>query len=157
MLKMGQIFHICWWSVSRGLTEVLEIDYHRNHGRRTKKLGSLKKAANVKIYIIFDVFGFCGRGTKVDFKDWADFLPPPSTNGQPDCKIFLTTSLSQFAKLRTVNLIYTLIDFFRSPRRAKTKRRSGVLIIVKKDTHQHFCPLAGWGVWLLKYKQDTGL
>ena len=70
-------------------------DYHRNHGRRTKKLGSLKKAANVKIYIIFDVFGFCGRGTKVDFKDWADFLPPPPTNSQPDCKIFLTTSLRQ--------------------------------------------------------------
>ena len=29
-----------------------------------------KKVANGEIYVIFEVFAFCGRRTKADFKDW---------------------------------------------------------------------------------------
>merc|ERR1712012_504322 len=45
-------------------------------GRRTKDIlggpkgwGPKKKVANIEIYVIFEVFAFCGRRTKTDFKD----------------------------------------------------------------------------------------
>ena len=35
-----------------------------------QRAGDLKKVAKVEIYVIFEVFAFCGRRTKADFKDW---------------------------------------------------------------------------------------
>ena len=53
-----------------------EIKDRDDHGQRTTKdicedqrLGGLKKATKVKIYLNFVVFAFHGRGTKTDFKD----------------------------------------------------------------------------------------
>jgi len=39
-----------------------------------KGWGPKKKVANVEIYVIFEVFAFCGGRTKTDFKDrdWRD-------------------------------------------------------------------------------------
>ena len=34
-----------------------------------KGWGPKKKVANIEIYVIFEVFAFCGRRTKTDFKD----------------------------------------------------------------------------------------
>ena len=34
-----------------------------------KSWGPKKKVANIEIYVIFEVFAFCGRRTKTDFKD----------------------------------------------------------------------------------------
>ena len=55
---------------------VLRINDHATGGRRTKDIlggpkgwGPKKKVANVEIYVIFEVFAFCGRRTKTDFKD----------------------------------------------------------------------------------------
>ena len=55
---------------------VLKINDHATGGRRTKDIlggpkgwGPKKKVANVEIYVIFEVFAFCGRRTKTDFKD----------------------------------------------------------------------------------------
>ena len=36
-----------------------------------KGWGPKKKVANVEIYVIFEVFAFCGGRTKTVFKDWA--------------------------------------------------------------------------------------
>ena len=56
---------------------VLKINDHATGGRRTKDIlggpkgwGPKKKVANVEIYVIFEVFAFCGGRTKTDFKDW---------------------------------------------------------------------------------------
>ena len=35
-----------------------------------KGWGPKKKVANIEIYVIFEVFAFCGGRTKADFKDW---------------------------------------------------------------------------------------
>ena len=55
---------------------VLKINDHATGGRRTKDIlggpkgwGPKKKVANVEIYVIFEVFAFCGGRTKTDFKD----------------------------------------------------------------------------------------
>jgi len=55
---------------------VLRINDHATGGRRTKDIlggpkgwGPKKKVANVEIYVIFEVFAFCGGRTKTDFKD----------------------------------------------------------------------------------------
>ena len=55
---------------------VLNINDHATGGRRTKDIlggpkgwGPKKKVANIEIYVIFEVFAFCGRRTKTDFKD----------------------------------------------------------------------------------------
>ena len=37
-----------------------------------KGWGPKKKVANVEIYVIFEVFAFCGGRTKTDFKDRGD-------------------------------------------------------------------------------------
>ena len=57
---------------------VLKINDHATGGRRTKDIlggpkgwGPKKKVANVEIYVIFEVFAFCGGRTKTDFKDRA--------------------------------------------------------------------------------------
>ena len=57
-------------------TPVLNINDHATGGRRTKDIlggpkgwGPKKKVANIEIYVIFEVFAFCGRRTKTDFKD----------------------------------------------------------------------------------------
>ena len=57
-------------------TPVLKINDHATGGRRTKDIlggpkgwGPKKKVANIEIYVIFEVFAFCGRRTKTDFKD----------------------------------------------------------------------------------------
>ena len=57
---------------------VLRINDHATGGRRTKDIlggpkgwGPKKKVANIEIYVIFEVFAFCGRRTKTDFKDRA--------------------------------------------------------------------------------------
>ena len=59
-------------------TPVLKINDHATGGRRTKDIlggpkgwGPKKKVANVEIYVIFEVFAFCGGRTKTDFKDRA--------------------------------------------------------------------------------------
>ena len=58
------------------LAPVLKINDHATGGRRTKDIlggpkgwGPKKKVANVEIYVIFEVFAFCGGRTKTDFKD----------------------------------------------------------------------------------------
>ena len=55
---------------------VLKINDHATGGRRTKDIlggpegwGPKKEVANVEIYVIFEVFAFCGGRTKTDFKD----------------------------------------------------------------------------------------
>ena len=60
------------------LSPVLKINDHATGGRRTKDIlggpkgwGPKKKVANVKIYVIFEVFVFCSGRTKTDFKDRA--------------------------------------------------------------------------------------
>ena len=60
---------------------VLKINDHATGGRRTKDIlggpkgwGPKKKVANVEIYVIFEVFAFCGGRTKTDFKDRVCFL-----------------------------------------------------------------------------------
>ena len=57
---------------------VLKINDHATGGRRTKDIlggpkgwGPKKKVANAEIYVIFEVFAFCGGRTKTDFKDRA--------------------------------------------------------------------------------------
>ena len=57
-------------------TPVLNINDRATGGRRTKDIlggpkgwGPKKKVANIEIYVIFEVFAFCGRRTKTDFKD----------------------------------------------------------------------------------------
>ena len=58
-------------------TPVLKINNHATGGWRTKDIlggpkawSPKKKVANVEFYVIFEVFAFCGRRTKADFKDW---------------------------------------------------------------------------------------
>ena len=58
------------------LVPVLKINNHATGGWRTKDIlggpkgwGPKKKVANVEIYVIFEVFAFCGGRTKTDFKD----------------------------------------------------------------------------------------
>ena len=58
------------------LNPVLKINDHATGGRRTKDIlggpkgwGPKKKVANAEIYVIFEVFAFCGGRTKTDFKD----------------------------------------------------------------------------------------
>ena len=55
---------------------VLKINDHATGVRRTKDIlggpegwGPKKEVANVEIYVIFEVFAFCGGRTKTDFKD----------------------------------------------------------------------------------------
>ena len=62
---------------------VLRINNHETGVWRTKDIlgglkgwGPKKKVANVEIYVIFEVFAFCGGRTKTDFKDWAWTGPP---------------------------------------------------------------------------------
>ena len=62
---------------------VLKINDHATGGRRTKDIlggpkgwGPKKKVANVEIYVIFEVFAFCGGRTKTDFKDRVEGYPP---------------------------------------------------------------------------------
>jgi len=64
--------------VSKANIPVLKINDHATGGRRTKDIlggpkgwGPKKKVANVEIYVIFEVFAFCGGRTKTDFKDRA--------------------------------------------------------------------------------------
>ena len=59
-----------------GTPPVLNINDHATGGRRTKDIlggpkgwGPKKKVANAEIYVIFEVFAFCGGRTKTDFKD----------------------------------------------------------------------------------------
>ena len=63
-------------------TPVLKINDHATGGRRTKDIlggpkgwGPKKKVANVEIYVIFEVFAFCGGRTKTDFKDRVYICP----------------------------------------------------------------------------------
>ena len=70
---------------------VLKINDHATGGRRTKDIlggpkgwGPKKKVANVEIYVIFEVFAFCGGRTKTDFKD-RDPTPPYLAYGLPGC------------------------------------------------------------------------
>ena len=44
-----------------------------------KGWGPKKKVANVEIYVIFEVFAFCGGRTKTDFKDRASLTPLTSS------------------------------------------------------------------------------
>ena len=64
---------------------VLKINDHATGGRRTKDIlggpkgwGPKKKVANIEIYVIFEVFAFCGGRTKTDFKDRASSAIPHS-------------------------------------------------------------------------------
>jgi len=66
---------------------VLNINDHATGGRRTKDIlggpkgwGPKKKVANVEIYVIFEVFAFCGGRTKTDFKDRACDVQADSNN-----------------------------------------------------------------------------
>jgi len=69
-------------SLAADPTPVLKINDHATGGRRTKDIlggpkgwGPKKKVANIEIYVIFEVFAFCGRRTKTDFKDRGPALP----------------------------------------------------------------------------------
>ena len=75
---MGAILSIIWYKIINELGPVLNINDHATGGRRTKDIlggpkgwGPKKKVANIEIYVIFEVFAFCGRRTKTDFKDRA--------------------------------------------------------------------------------------
>ena len=64
--------------LEKAVVPVLKINDHATGGRRTKDIlggpkgwGPKKKVANVEIYVIFEVFVFCGGRTKTDFKDRA--------------------------------------------------------------------------------------
>ena len=46
---------------------VLEIDYHGIQGRGTKSMAIKKKAQKERMYMIFAILTFCGRGAKNDF------------------------------------------------------------------------------------------
>jgi len=66
--------------MSAGCIPVLKINDHATSGRRTKDIlggpkgwGPKKKVANIEIYVIFEVFAFCGGRTKTDFKDRESF------------------------------------------------------------------------------------
>jgi len=66
--------------MSAGCIPVLKINDHATGGRRTKDIlggpkgwGPKKKVANVEIYVIFEVFAFCGGRTKTDFKDRVEY------------------------------------------------------------------------------------
>jgi len=66
------------WNGEAPEVPVLNINDHATGGRRTKDIlggpkgwGPKKKVANIEIYVIFEVFAFCGRRTKTDFKDRA--------------------------------------------------------------------------------------
>ena len=68
---MNALYHINYH-----LIPVLKINDHATGGRRTKDIlggpkgwGPKKKVANIEIYVIFEVFAFCGRRIKTDFKD----------------------------------------------------------------------------------------
>ena len=75
-----------------GLSPVLNINDHATGGRRTKDIlggpkgwGPKKKVANVEIYVIFEVFAFCGGRTKTDFKDRApEALRSPAQLGEEE-------------------------------------------------------------------------
>ena len=65
-----------WGALETTPHPVLKINDHATGGRRTKDIlggpkgwGPKKKVANVEIYVIFEVFAFCGGRTKTDFKD----------------------------------------------------------------------------------------
>jgi len=69
-------FHGLHWFAMGMSTPVLKINDHATGGRRTKDIlggpkgwGPKKKVANAEIYVIFEVFAFCGGRTKTDFKD----------------------------------------------------------------------------------------
>ena len=76
---------------------VLNIADHATGGRRTKDIlggpkgwGPKKKVANIEIYVIFEVFAFCGGRTKTDFKDRVSLpLPPPSVLLMKLCRDFM--------------------------------------------------------------------
>ena len=66
------------WAALVVFTPVLKINNHATGGWRTKDIlggpkawSPKKKVANVEFYVIFEVFAFCGRRTKADFKEWA--------------------------------------------------------------------------------------
>ena len=79
MLQYWYITIVLWcYSIEDPTTPVLKINDHATGGRRTKDIlggpkgwGPKKKVANVEIYVIFEVFAFCGGRTKTDFKDRA--------------------------------------------------------------------------------------
>ena len=63
-------------NVEARVAPVLNINDRATGGRRTKDIlggpkgwGPKKKVANIEIYVIFEVFAFCGGRTKTDFKD----------------------------------------------------------------------------------------
>ena len=71
------------------LAPVLKINDHATGGRRTKDIlggpkgwGPKKKVANVEIYVIFEVFAFCGGRTKTDFKDRDSGRPEEKASGE---------------------------------------------------------------------------
>ena len=84
--KRTEIFRYRRGGGGAGDTPVLKINDHATGGRRTKDIlggpegwGPKKEVANVEIYVIFEVFAFCGGRTKTDFKDRASNNPknPP--------------------------------------------------------------------------------
>ena len=50
-----------------------------------KGWGPKKKVANVEIYVIFEVFAFCGGRTKTDFKDRARVPGPRNRQARQAC------------------------------------------------------------------------
>ena len=73
---------------------------HAIGGWRTKDIlgepkgwGPKKKVANIEIYVIFEVFAFCGGRTKTDFKDRG-----------PSCKIKITNPTVEYSPLQVLHL-----------------------------------------------------
>ena len=74
--SLGKVFCINSLKQLTFKPPVLRINDHATGGRRTKDIlggpkgwGPKKKVANAEIYVIFEVFAFCGGRTKTDFKD----------------------------------------------------------------------------------------
>ena len=91
---------------------VLKINDHATGGRRTKDIlggpkgwGPKKKVANVEIYVIFEVFAFCGGRTKTDFKDRALHILHRILLGQ-------TTNRGPLLRHRHIRLLPILLHIF---------------------------------------------
>ena len=86
---------------------VLNINDHATGGRRTKDIlggpkgwGPKKKVANAEIYVIFEVFAFCGGRTKTDFKD-RGICPPCNCLSCASCQVHNVST----------DIVYSLICF----------------------------------------------
>ena len=95
-------------TLSKGPPPVLKINDHATGGRRTKDIlggpkgwGPKKKVANAEIYVIFEVFAFCGGRTKTDFKDRVPMCQNPNLSAHTgtDFSVGGDTALNEITEI----------------------------------------------------------